>query len=232
MRLSADTLCVDPSLFPSPRNMNVPTVQSISTPLLLLLAVGCSSAGYEGGSGFLEDYSQLTRDPDSGAFVWRRGEMALKGYDRIQIEPIEVLVDPTSSDDVTAEELDLLSGQFLAEFLRACDGAYPFVPDPGPGVVRMRVAITNVLPVQRDLVDAEKEARLLASGRLGGASIEAEFRDSVTGDLLGAFVDTRSSKGYTGIIDGELSRYGKALGAFRGWAEQLRTALDDAHAGS
>ena len=196
--------------------------------LFVALSAACSSPSFE-GSGFLEDYSKLSRD-EGNVWVYRLGPGGLAAYDRILLDPVEVLVHPASTDpDLNREELDLLAQKFTEEFVRACEDEYPFVPEAGPGVLRLRVAITNVLPIPRLLDDPEWEARNLAAGRLGSASIEAEFRDSVSGDLLGAVAATRSSRGYTGLIPGEISRYGKALGAFRTWAERLRTALDEAH---
>jgi hypothetical protein len=197
-------------------------------PLLVTLTAACSTPGFE-GSGFLEDYSKLSRD-ESGLWRYRLRPGQLAAYDRILMDPIEVLVHEASvGPEVSREELDLLAEKFLQELVQACEEQYPFVPEPGPGVLRLRVAITDVLPIPRLLSDPEWEARNLAAGRLGSASIEAEFRDSVSGELLGAVAATRSSRGYMGLVPGEISRFGKALGAFRTWAERLRSALDEAH---
>jgi hypothetical protein len=196
--------------------------------LPIVLAAACSSPSYE-GSGFLEDDSKLARE-EGGVWIYRLHRGQLADYDKLLLEPVEVLVHPASvGDDVSREELDLLAAKFLDELVRACEEHYPIVPEPGPGVLRLRVAITRVLPIPRLLSDPEWEARNLAAGRLGSASIEAEFRDSVSNELLGALAAKRSSRGYTGLIPGEISRFGKALGAFRTWAKRLRSELDEAH---
>ena len=66
----------------------------------------------------------------------------------------------------------------------------PVVDKPGPDVLRVRAAITDIIPAN-PLINA---TAILAVGLpvdMGGAAMEAEFLDSMTNEPLGSVVDKR-----------------------------------------
>jgi hypothetical protein len=65
------------------------------------------------------------------------------------------------------------------------------------------------------------------SANVGSASIEAEFLDSMSGELLASLVDKKAGSTYdTASVKG---KWGHAKKAFQQWAQLLRKRLDVAH---
>ena len=95
---------------------------------------------------------------------------------------------------------------------------------PGPGVARIRVALTDLK--ETGALNVLPQASLLGVG-VGGAAMEAEFVDSVTGKQIAAVVE--SQKGgrvpFTNLGD-----WGTAKGIMDGWAKRLKERLDEAGA--
>jgi hypothetical protein len=61
---------------------------------------------------------------------------------------------------------------------------------------------------------------------LGGASMEAEVVDSLTGEQIGAVIE--SQKGKRLSLKG-LSKWGDAKAVMNGWAKRFKERLDEAH---
>ncbi len=113
--------------------------------------------------------------------------------------------------------------------------------EPGPGVMVVRAAITDVVPT-RPLLNlatsvppargASMAKRVITGTHLfvGRVSIEAEVLDSVTGERLVAYVD-RAAGGKMNPVRG-LTTWGQVKAALDDWAAKLRQGLDTAHSES
>lgn len=189
-------------------------------------------------SGFLGDDSQLQPHPDDeNVLVYRNRVGVLGEYDEFLVEPVLVYLLP----DSRGGSIDPAELQALATDLRDAvveqleDGGYEVVEEPGPGVLRIRAALTDVVPVNAAANVGTKVAGaavgvgfLTPRLDLGQASIEAEMLDGETGQRVAAYVASSRGKRYSNPIQGA-KRWGDVKAAFRDWAELLRRRIDDAH---
>jgi hypothetical protein len=113
---------------------------------------------------------------------------------------------------------------------------YEIVDEAGPGVLRLRVAVTDaqgskvamdtlstVVPVGLALSALEKVA-LGKTLTAGSVRIEAEALDGGTGKRLAAMVDERAGAKVSGRLD-KWSRWQDARDAFDFWGDRLRSRL-------
>lgn len=165
---------------------------------------GCASgkvAEEKQYSGFLKDYSQLKQEKDaSGQPVLRylNPTRAPESYAKLLIEPVVYYPAPRPTAQVSAATLAEIRDYF-DHALRAKLGAeIPLTDKPGPGVARLRVALTAVASEKAGLAAYEyipialivAGTREAAGTRAGEAAVYTEMAldDSVTGERLGAAV--------------------------------------------
>jgi hypothetical protein len=111
-----------------------------------------------------------------------------------------------------------------AAIVSAISDRYSIVYRPGPGVARIRIAITDLK--KSKIVQNIWPGSKLAGTGLGGASLEAELVDSRDGTQIGAVVESQLGERLS--LDG-LSTWGDAKAIMDGWAKRLRERLDEAH---
>jgi hypothetical protein len=179
-------------------------------------------------SGFLGDYSRLTYRADRGGILaWERRGVRWIEYQRLMIDPPEVHLHPEAGElDRDAARFEEMASYFHARLVAAVEDTYPVVDEPGPDVLRVRCAITNVMTTERAR-ELRDDGNYIVPVDIGGASIEGEFLDSTTGARLLAFVDTASEARPGGV--GIYARWEDAKKAFDLWAQRLRGWLDYEH---
>ena len=186
---------------------------------------GCQTTAKN--SGFLSDYSQLKPSKIvKGAMDYRNPRRSLAKYNKFILEPYRVYF-AANADGIGIDpaELKNLVDYFRNESVKALSKRYRVVNRPGPGVARIRVAITSITktkPVMNNL----PQGKLLGVG-LGGASMEAEILDSRTGERLGAIVESKQGAHFS--FGDAVSRYGHAKQVMRLWVERFVRRLDRAH---
>lgn len=173
-------------------------------------------------TGFLSDYSRL--EPVKGSLRYLDIKR-LGNYTGFIIEPVDVRLYgiPQGSRPDPPKRRKLANYMYNA-LIKEISDHYMIVSQPGPGIARVRVALTdiqrgtpawNVLP----------QTKLTGLG-LGGASIEGEILDSQTGDQIGALIESRKGKMIS--LSG-LKKWGDAKAVMDGWAKRFRKRLDEAH---
>jgi hypothetical protein len=107
---------------------------------LLLLLGACTATGYT--SSFLPD--RVTLQPqDDGTNVWV--SETLVEYDRILVKPFVVYFHPNVQyDAIDPNELDNLLMQMRGAAIAILDDDYLLAREPGPGVLLIEVAVTNL----------------------------------------------------------------------------------------
>jgi hypothetical protein len=212
-------------------------------------------------SGFLSDYSMLKPAPGGGeAMVWRKPGVDFKMYDKIILERINFFYkDDAEYKAIDPTELKALADYFHETFMKNVANVYPIVSEPGPGVLRVRAALTDIVPNKPAasvvvLVVPYATVADLAGGAaskggagstlyVGHTTIEIEFLDSVTNEQVAAYVDRYYPKKYdvdfekgAGVVTYGFGQYFKAYtswsytkDAFDYWANNLRQKLDEAH---
>jgi hypothetical protein len=203
---------------------------------------------YDHESGFLGDeYSKL--EPDAGNKDWLiyfRTADVLRHSDTFILEPVKVFLVPEAQQrDIPQDQLDKLSDTFtkaMTEQLTA--GGYKLVTEPGPGVMKLEFAITNVQPngnkknaaatVTTDvaLYGATPPGTGMLMPRLtvGRVSIEGQMVDSESGEVEMAFMTAKSGRRFFSGLKA-FQKWGDIDAAFKGWAKNFRLRLDKAHAG-
>ncbi len=195
--------------------------------LSISVLTGCASTPIA-PSGFLRDYSKLEPVPGEPQMLYyEKPNVEWKKYTKLLLDPAMVYYSPETKDrHIHPDELKKLTDYFRNVVIEAVKDAYPVVDAPGPGVLRIRTAITDVIPTN-PLVNIATVAAVLLPLDLGGAAIEAEFLDSISNERLAALVDRK--KGTPLDIVGGFTKWGHVEAAFKAWAKELREALDEAH---
>ncbi len=189
-----------------------------------VLAAGCATVQDPGQAGFLSDYSNL-EEVDDNHLVYLSGNAG--NYSKFIIEPVAMLYrQPEEKRIFSDEELEDLQVHFKTEVIEALteDDGYQVVEVAGPGTARLRIGITAV----DDTIGALNVTiytKITGAG-LGGAAMEGEVVDSMTGEQIAAV--SRWGSG-SRILRAGFTHTGDAKILMNRWAKDLRKRLDDAH---
>lgn len=209
---------------------------SLSLGLILVFSTGCATSSTRSAKpkGFLGDYSHLRKGKGSEiARVYINPEADFSKYDKVILDPVAVWRSPkTQLNKLESEELEKLVDYFYTAVYEKLSANYQIVEEPGPGVLRIRLALTEakgsnflfntastVSPVGLALSTTKK----LATGShafVGKAAVEGEVLDSVTNTRLMAGIDERA--GNKNPLGG---KWGDAQRAFDFWAQRLQMRL-------
>lgn len=207
---------------------------------LAMLVAPATFAGEPKYSGFLENYYQnLQPGPEGGAKMrWIKPGVEFKKYQKLMLDSVIFYLAPDSEDmGIDANQMKELSDAFNQEIVNALKGKYLLVSDPGPDVVRLKIAITGikkskpVVSAVTSVVPVGIGISLIKKGVTGSYSgsgkTAAEFMalDSMSNEVIVAAVDERSA-GFTE----RFTTLGAAKDAFKWWAERIRKFMDDAQA--
>ncbi len=161
------------------------------------------------GSGFIDKLPSLKSIPGlEGTWGWDSSGFQQKNYNKIYLDPIEIFIAPDSKyKGLNPDHLKTLTDTMRAALIEALDPDYPVVSKPGPGVLRLRLAITNVyLGKPKHKFGQYTPIGLIASGvkkakgtskknySLQNASVESEMFDSQSGERLAVRIDTKPIK--------------------------------------
>jgi hypothetical protein len=189
-------------------------------------------------SGFLENYPTFHPGPSGGVdLVYMKEGVDFKKYNKVMFDQVVFFLKEDSKyKGIQPEEMKELADMFHLAAVKALEGAYPIVGEPGDDVLRVRVAITDiepsnpaksaittVMPIGLALSTIKKGVTGKHTG-VGGAGMEAEFLDSLTNERVAAAVDKKGGSKLSG-----LTKFGAANEAFEFWSGRLRTFLDNAH---
>jgi hypothetical protein len=185
-------------------------MRKVGVLLFLLLMIGCQGAHQLPGvrpTGFLGDYSQLRPGrEDEALLVYVNTRVDLSKYNAVLLDPVTIWFVPGGDPDpAPGEEMQSLANYLDSAMRGALRRDFRLVDRPGPGVMRIRVALTEAegAPVVANVVSSVPPFRLVssttklttgASAFVGRASIEGEVTDSLTGARLLAAVDRRSGE--------------------------------------
>jgi hypothetical protein len=169
--------------------------------------------------------------------VYINPDADFRRYDKIILEPASMY----SSEDGDLAKISKEDRQHLVNYLNAAvqeslKEDYQIVTQPGPGVLRLRMAITDAdaANVPMDTLSTIIPFTMAASGikrlatgtplAVGKAGVEAEIVDSQTGTRLAAAVDRRFGEKVTGNFD-KFDKYRAVTDSFDYWAERLKVRL-------
>lgn len=156
--------------------------------------------------GFLTDYSRLKPMPGGGGMLcWRSVDANWKQYNKVMFERIQVYLKPGSSQSVDPTDLKMLIDYFHSDLVKAIQPEAQVVNSTGPGVLRVRFALTDLMPTDTVLSLAGTAAPYgfvaeigagAATGKpagstpyLGQTGMEVQFRDGASGQLVAECAD-------------------------------------------
>jgi len=187
-------------------------------------------------AGFLTHADRLQPVPgDSGAYRWMDSSANLGRYNQILLERIQVqLASDAEYKAVDPTELKTLTDYFHQAIVIALGDTYPVVTKPGPGVLRVKITLVDLVPTKPEMsvvtlvvpyaTVADVASGAAAGGPVGSApylgrtGIAAQFIDGQTGQVIAEYADTQvgrkyvvdTSKGVGNAITTGFSDYAKA----------------------
>jgi len=206
------------------------------TSLLTLLVVGgmviqCGCTAQRAQrTGFLSDYSKLEAQSDV-SFRNLGSDETIRQYKAFIIDPVVIhfhagskAIKARKKGKITEEDITDIKNYMHHAIVNAISDGYQVTYRRGPGVARVRVALTD-LKKSEVLMNIAPTSKLLGFG-LGGASLEAEVLDTQSGEQIAALLE--SQLGDRLSLDG-LSEWGDAKAIMDSWAKRFRKWLDEAH---
>ena len=182
-------------------------------------------------SGFLSDYGRLAARPDLGGMeCWRDPRLEPARYDKVLVARMVVSMKdkPGGGALVDPSDLKALTDYFHASLEKALKPTMAVVQKEGPGVVAIRVALTQLVPteVSRSVTGTvipyafvAEAGSGVATGRpagstpyLGETAMEMQFVDGATGAILAECRDTQIGRKYAADLESG------TVGAAKTWA--------------
>ncbi|MDB4433295.1 DUF3313 domain-containing protein, partial [bacterium] len=160
-------------------------------------------------------------------------------YSAVMIDSVTIWQNE-KTEKISKEDQQALTDYLYAALHEELSKDYRIVGAPGPGVMRLRAAITEAkgaMVVMNTITSAYPQARVLTSAAgmatdtalmVGAVGAEAEITDSMTGERLLAAVDERVG---TKTLRGGLKKWSHVKRAFEYWADRVRTRLAELRAG-
>ena len=220
-----------------------PRIESVVAAIAGFGLLVCTSVVAEvkaGESGFLQDYSLLS-DADPKGFLQRvyvRGGVDWTVYDKILLHDVSFFfAEDAEYKGFEANELAELSKAFQQAIVMNLSGPYEFTDTPGPGVLRMRVAVTNLVPSNSVSgtvttiipiglgVSAVSKAVTGSHIGMGSATFEGEMLDAQTGEVVMAGMDEKTGRKWN--LEDSATKWGHIRDVFNTWSQNLRIRLDE-----
>ena len=195
-------------------------------------------------SGFLSDYARLkTTKWGDGIQCWSEPNLNASHYNKVLVSRIVVSIAPSKDKDKNAtidpSDLKVLTDYFHSAMVKSFKPQMQVVDRAGPGVVVVRIALTDLVPTQVQdsiagtlipyafVVEASSGS---VTGRpagstpyMGETGMEMQFRDGATGAVLAECRDTEIGRKYaaemnSGIVGAAQTWASGYLNSFQQWS--------------
>jgi hypothetical protein len=214
------------------------TLLVTSTLSTIFLLGGCATPGAIGTTS-TPAYAEVLSYPDrlkpvaedDDALIWVDPSFDFAKYDKFLIENIQVrLADDTAYKAVDPTELKALTDYLYDAIVKALKPTYKVVSKPGPGVLRVRIAITNLVPTKPEysvvaLVVPYATVADIASGAAAGGPVGSTAYLGRTG-IAGSLADSRTNRVVAEYADNEVGRK-YVVDTSRGLSKAVTTGVGD-----
>jgi hypothetical protein len=214
--------------------------------LLLLVGMmylaGCATTSTPVKSGFLGEYAQKLRpvvlEDKATTMRWMKPRTDFTKYNKFMVDYVVfALADDSEYKGINGDEMKHLGDAASLAVVNAIKEKYPIVSEPGPDVLRVRVAIvglkqsdpvqsgiTTVIPVGLGISLIKKGA---TDAWIGSGATQGEMMciDSLTNEVICAGHDV-----YTAGFTERFTKWGSVEEAFAYWAKRGARALDNVKA--
>jgi len=221
----------------------------IFTAAALLAAATLSSAASFGDYepvGFLSDYSKLRQKAGTDAYSWSEPAAQIGTYDKVMVDRIKIyLKQGAERSEIDPTTMKALADYFHDAIIEQLRGHYQVVREPGPKVLRIRIAVTDLVPNKPEVsvitlaipFGGVAEAGIGALGGdagsspfVGEATVEMEAMDSNSHRQVAAYIETRAGKKFNvdlskGVGDAVSKGFGGFTDSFNTWA-YTKKAMD------
>lgn len=199
--------------------------------------VVASDASAISRSGFLTDYARLRPAPGAeGMLCWRDASVDWKRYDKVLIERIHVYVKPGAKPNpIDPTDLKMLLDYFHSALVKAITPEAQIVNASGPGVLRVRIALTELTPTNplESLAGTAVPYGFVAeigsgaaTGRpagstpyMGDTGLAAQFRDGGSGRVVAECADNEIGRKYAADLNKGVT--GAAVAWANGYVESF-----------
>lgn len=190
--------------------------------------------------GFLTDYASLRpMAGGGGTLCWRGADVDWKRYDSVMFERIQVYIQPGTQKPVDPTDLKMLIDYFHGALVNAIKREAQVVNAVGPGVLRVQIALTSLVPTNaiESLAGTAVPYGFVAeigsgaaTGRpagstpyLGQTGLEAKFRDGASGKVIAECADTEIGRKYAADLNAGAAGAAESwvngyLGSFSQWS--------------
>lgn len=198
--------------------------------LIGLFLSGCVSTNLT-RSGFLDDYSffeestvypgMMVNFPDKKPAAISK----LKSYDKFMVDEISLYIPPKRLEALALkqETIDKLTDYFKEQIIKVLENKYSLVEKADSNVLRIRIAVTDMMPA-KPCLNLHWATKITKAG-LGGASVEAEFCDSLSGERIFAVLDSRLGRSLQ--LHKGLTKWGYTKDTFFQWAQIIGESLKE-----
>jgi hypothetical protein len=188
---------------------------------------------------FLGEYAkELKPGPKGGANLrWLKEGADFSKYNKVMLDSVVfALAGDSESKVIDPEAMKELGDKCNLALINAIKEKYPVVAEPGPDVVRLRFAITDlkqsrpVLSAITSVVPIGLGISIIKRGAVGSwtgsGATEAEVMalDSQSNEVIAAAEDE-----YKAGFTERFSKWGSAEDAFQYWGERVVKFLDEMH---
>lgn len=201
-----------------------------------MLMAGCATTNSVTDSAFLGEYSKnLKPGSEEGGpkMIWIDKSVNFTKYKKVMVDyVIFSFADDSEYKGIDANTMKEIADAASLALVTRIQQDFPVVSQPGPDVLRVRTAITDlrqskpvisgvtsVIPVGIAISLVKKGATDSWSGS-GATTAEMMVLDSMTNQVIGAGVDERAA-GFTE----RFTRWGSATDAFEFWADRFTHRL-------
>lgn len=197
-----------------------------------------TAAAPQAKTGFLDGYyDKLQPGPKDGAKLrWLKPGADFKKYNKLMVDSVIFFLSHESGyKGIDGNEMKELTDAFNLELANALQDKYSIVCAPGPDVLRIQIAITDIklskpgmsavtsiIPVGLACSVVKKGATDSWAGS-GEVGVELLAKESTTNEVVAAAKDKKSA-GFTE----RFSKSGSAKEAFKYWAGKIRSFMDKA----
>jgi hypothetical protein len=168
--------------------------------------------------------------------VYARPDADLSGYTKVLLPPVSVAfrrnwgrgmsgstrVSSSDAQRIKDRLAALIHEEMVSELAR---GGYQVVDTPGDDVLEVRISIENLNINAPDVMSAGRSRTYALS--VGEMTLEAELRDSTSGDLIARIHDRHAGRQFMSLrMITRADNVAEARNAARGWGAILRNQLD------
>jgi hypothetical protein len=168
---------------------------------------------------------------------WIKPGVDFGRYDKIMLDSVIFYFSPASeSKAIDGIEMKDITDKCNLAVVNTLKDSYPILAEPGPDVLRLRFAITDLkaskpgLSAVTSVVPVGIGVSVLKKGATGSwtgsGATSAEFMavDSKTNEVIAVAQDDRSA-----AFTERFSKWGSAEDAFGFWAQRVKLYLDNVH---